>query len=136
MLQQRPTAALLLTPFVLAAVLFASLSGRAGQLGGAPAVPIAEAVVRTEDAAMAVLARHGRPSCLIGKLTNALLQLSSSCEAAGQRSALCALADRAVVSSGWTLAFADATARQLLELATMKPALPSTPAVEAEAATP
>lgn len=66
----------------------------------------------------------------------AALLLSSSCEEAGQRSALYALADRAVVSSGWTLAFADATARQLLELAAAKAALPSTPAAEAQAATP
>lgn len=134
--QQRLTAALRLTPFVLAAALLAPLGGRAGLLGGAPAVPYAEAVARTQAAAAAVLARHGRPSCLIGKLTNALLLLSSSCEAAGQRSALCALADRAVVSSGWTLAFADATARQLLELAAAKAASPSTPAAEAQTATP
>jgi len=134
--QQRSTTALKLAPLLIAAALLGPLGSRAGMLGGAPALPYAEAVARTEAAATAVLARHGRPSCLIGKLTNALLLLSSSCEAAGQRSALCVLADRAVVSSGWTLAFADATARQLLQLGAATGGAPSAPAAEAQATTP
>lgn len=133
---QRLSTALKLAPLLIAAALLGPLGGRAGMLGGAPAVPYADAVARTEAAASAVLARHGRPSCLIGKLTNALLLLSSSCEAAGQRTALCSLADRAVVSSGWTLAFADATARQLLQLGAATAGTPSAPAAEAQATSP
>ena len=103
-------------PWAAAAIsLLAPLSLRAGTLGAAPAVPLPQALARTEAAAEAVLARHGRPSCLIGKLTNALLLLSSSCEAAADHGELCQLADRAVSTTGWTLPFADATARQLLE---------------------
>jgi hypothetical protein len=137
MRQQPLTATFRLAPLLTAVTLLAPLAGRAGLLGGVPAVSYAEAVARTEAAAAAVLGRHGRPSCLIGKLTNALLLLSSSCEAAGQRTALCALADRAVVSSGWTIDFADATARQLLEQATANSAMSSArSASEAQAATP
>jgi len=51
-----------------------------------------------------------------GKLTNALLGLSASCEATGQRSSLCALADQAVVQTGWSMALMDTTAHQVLEL--------------------
>jgi hypothetical protein len=110
---------------------------QAGSLGAAPAVPLQQALARTEAAAEAVLARQGRPSCLIGKLTNALLELASSCEAAAERGELCRLADRAVSTTGWTLAFADATARQLLGLRGLA-ANPrsSTAAAEAEAPTP
>ncbi|MEX0588988.1 MAG: hypothetical protein WD136_06995, partial [Cyanobium sp.] len=48
--------------------------------------------------------------------TNALLGLSASCEAVGQRNGLCVLADQAVVQTGWSMAFMDATARQVIEL--------------------
>ena len=63
-----------------------------------------------------MLARQGRQSCLIGKLTNALLGLSSSCEASGERSPLCALADHAAATTRWSMDFTDATARSVLEL--------------------
>jgi len=45
-----------------------------------------------------------------------LLGLSASCEATGQRGSLCALADQAVVQTGWSMAFMDTTAHQVLEL--------------------
>ncbi|MEX0589288.1 MAG: hypothetical protein WD136_08535, partial [Cyanobium sp.] len=48
--------------------------------------------------------------------TNALLGLSASCEAVGQRNSLCVLADQAVVQTGWSMAFMDATARQVIDL--------------------
>ena len=41
---------------------------------------------------------------------------SASCEAVGQRSGLCALADQAVVQTGWSMAFMDATAHRVLQL--------------------
>jgi hypothetical protein len=88
----------------------------AAVLGAAPAKPYPEAVVASQVAAKAVLARQGRESCLIGKLTNALLSLSSSCEAAGERSPLCRLADHAAATTRWSMEFTDATARSVLEL--------------------
>lgn len=91
-------------------------AARAGVLGAAPARPFPEAVAASRRAAQAVLAREGRESCLIGKLTNALLSLSSSCEAAGERGPLCALADRAAATTRWSMDFTDATARGVLEL--------------------
>jgi hypothetical protein len=93
----------------------------AAVLGAAPAQPLPEAVAASRRAAQAVLARDGRESCLIGKLTNALLGLSSSCEASGERSALCALADRAAATTRWTMDFTDATAHAVLELSTGAP---------------
>lgn len=60
-------------------------SARAAVMGAAKALPYAEAVDRTHTAAEAVLAGAGAETCLRGKLTNALLGLSSSCEAIGER---------------------------------------------------
>ncbi|MFZ9850827.1 MAG: hypothetical protein ACO3EF_09655 [Vulcanococcus sp.] len=91
-------------------------AARAAVLGAAPARPLNEAVASSRRAAEAVLAREGRESCLIGKLTNALLGLSSSCEASGAHSPLCALADRAAATTRWSMDFTDATARSVLEL--------------------
>ena len=85
-------------------------------MGSAPAKPYAEAVATSRGAAKAVIARAGRESCLIGKLTNALLGLSSSCEAAGERGPLCVLADRAAATTRLSIEDADAIANQLLEL--------------------
>ncbi len=90
--------------------------GRAAVMGGARVIPFEQAVERSRLAAEAVIHRRGKETCLRGKLTNALLGLSSSCEAAGQRSGLCALADRAVVQTGWSMAFMDATAHRVLQL--------------------
>lgn len=88
-------------------------------------LPYDQAVANTDKAARAVLARAGRETCLRGKLTRALLGLSGSCEASGQRNALCTLADRAVVVTPMTLGFMDDTSRQLLEL--MHPSAASLP---------
>ena len=95
--------------------------GRAAVVGGARVIPFEQAVERSRVAAEAVIHRRGRETCLRGKLTNALLGLSASCEAVGQRSGLCALADQAVVQTGWSMAFMDATAHQVLDLIEAKP---------------
>ena len=136
------------TPFTLAALLLALSSAgalsaaQAAVLGAAPAKPMPEAVAASRRAAQAVLARQGRPSCLIGKLTNALLGLSSSCEASGERSPLCALADHAAVTTRWSMDFTDATARSVLELSgagwptAAAGGSPSATTAEFEAATP
>lgn len=84
--------------------------------GGAKAGPYDQAVQHTRKAAEAVLSRGGAESCLRGKLTNALLGLSASCEAAGQSNSLCQLADQAVVQLNWTLPFMDSTSQRVLDL--------------------
>ena len=95
--------------------------GRAAVMGGARVVPFDQAVERSRLAAEAVIHRRGKETCLRGKLTNALLGLSASCEAVGQRGGLCALADQAVVETGWSMAFMDATAHRVLDLIAAKP---------------
>ncbi len=79
-------------------------------------LPYPEAVARGRQAADAVLSGDGAESCLRGKITAALLQLSESCAAAGQVGSLCAFADRAVVVTPMGLTFMQDTARQLLQL--------------------
>ncbi|MEA5392694.1 hypothetical protein VB738_15635 [Cyanobium gracile UHCC 0139] len=98
------------------AVVFSPTSVRGAVMGAPKALPYAEAVSRTHTAAEAVLAGAGAESCLRGKLTNALLGLSSSCEAKGERNPLCQLADKAVVVTPMTLVFMRDTATQLLAL--------------------
>ncbi len=91
-------------------------ASQAAVMGGARVLPFDQALERSRLAAEAVIHRRGKETCLRGKLTNALLGLSASCEANGQRSSLCALADQAVVQTGWTMAFMDTTAHQVLDL--------------------
>jgi hypothetical protein len=103
------------------ASLAALLASAAAVLAAPPAcaaatLPYPQAVERSGIAARAVLARAGRESCLRGKLTNALLGLSNSCEREPSRGELCALADRAAVVTPMSLAFMDETARELLRL--------------------
>ena len=89
---------------------------RAAVMGGAKSLPYAEAVAKSRMASQAVLGRTGTEHCLIGKLTNAMLGLSASCEIAGERNPLCATADKAAATPRWTMTFADATAREILSL--------------------
>jgi hypothetical protein len=101
----------------LAASLAAATATAAAPPTCAAVLPYTEAVARTDKAARAVLARAGRESCLRGKLTNALLGLSSSCEKEARRDpSLCSLADRAVVVTPMSVAFMDDTSRELLRL--------------------
>lgn len=101
----------------LAATLAAASATVAAPASCAALLPYPEAVARTDKAARAVLARAGRESCLRGKLTNALLGLSRSCEhEARPDPSLCSFADRAVVVTPMSVAFMDDTSRQLLRL--------------------
>ncbi|WP_159816347.1 hypothetical protein [Cyanobium sp. Copco_Reservoir_LC18] len=97
-------------------VVFSQTSVRSAVMGAPKALPYAEAVSRTHTAAEAVLAGAGAETCLRGKLTNALLGLSSSCESQGERNPLCQLADKAAVVTPMSLAFMRDTATQLLAL--------------------
>lgn len=117
--RRRPAGGLLRRSWLpLAPVLIAGLSLVAPALaGGATTAPShADAVRISRVAAKAVLERAGAETCLRGKLTRALLGLSASCEAAGERSPLCSLADKAVVVTPMSLSFMDETAHQLLDL--------------------
>jgi len=89
-------------------------AGLAGVIGAVTPVPYPEAVERSRLAAKAVLERRGAEACLRAKLTGALLALSASCEAEARQTPLCALAERAVLSSDWRLATMDATALAIL----------------------
>jgi hypothetical protein len=97
-------------------------SVQAGTAGSNGVLPYPEAVRFSRLAAEAVLARGGAETCLRGKITRALLGLSASCEASGERNPLCTLADKAVVVTPMSLAFMDETAHQLLELSNPAPA--------------
>ncbi len=98
------------------AVVLHPISARGAVMGAPKALPYPEAVSRTHTAAEAVLAGAGKETCLRGKLTNALLGLSSSCEAKGERNPLCQLADKAAVVTPMSLAFMRETATRLLTL--------------------
>ena len=91
-------------------------SVQAGTAGSNGVLPYPEAVRRSRLAAEAVLARGGAETCLRGKITRALLGLYASCEALGERNALCALASKAVVETPMSLTFMEDTSRKLLEL--------------------
>ncbi len=104
---------------VLASGVVALASIAAAGAGPSPACaadPFPEAVAFSRKAAQAVLNQEGRETCLRGKLTKALLKLSDSCDAAGQRNALCTLAGKAVVETPMSLTFMEDTSRKLLEL--------------------
>jgi hypothetical protein len=78
--------------------------------------PYPEAVAFSRTAAKAVLNQDGRETCLRGKLTKALLKLSDSCDATGQKNSLCTMAGKAAVVTPMSLTFMEDTSRQLLEL--------------------
>lgn len=101
---------------LVGALLLSMPFAQAGSLGSAVVLPYPAAVQTSRIAAEAVLQRAGRETCLRGKLNRALLGLSASCEAAGERNALCTLADKAVVVTPMSLAFMDETSQRLLEL--------------------
>ena len=106
----------LLIPLVLGTAALSLPVARAAVMGAPRATAYPEAVRLSRKAAEAVLARSGTESCLRGKLNQALLKLSASCEAAAERNSLCMLADKAAVVTPMTLAFMEETSRRLLEL--------------------
>jgi hypothetical protein len=101
---------------VAVVLLAGAAAAQAAVMGGARVVPFEQALERSRLAAEAVIQRRGKETCLRGKLTNALLGLSASCEASGRRDGLCVLADQAVVQTGWSMAFMDSTAHRVLDL--------------------
>jgi len=85
-----------------------------------PVLPYPEAVQKGRLAAESVLGRTGSEMCLRGKLTNAMVALSSSCDASARKDSLCSLADQVVLESNLTLPIMDEASQQLLKL-TAKP---------------
>ena len=80
-------------------------------------IPYSQAEQVTRTAAEAVIVRSGSESCLRGKLTNALLDLTMSCSATGRSSSLCKLAAQVASQEGeFSLAQMTTTAETLLDL--------------------
>ena len=80
---------------------FAALMLVAAAMGATPAraseswkrvVPFEQASAGAVDAAQAVIDEAGSEECLRGKLSNAIVRLSNSCDAAGRSSSICELA--------------------------------------------
>jgi hypothetical protein len=88
-----------------------------------PVLPYPEAVQKGRLAAESVLGRTGSEMCLRGKLTNAMVALSSSCDASARKDSLCSLADQVVLESNLTLPMMDEASQQFLKL-TAKPSRP------------
>jgi hypothetical protein len=85
-----------------------------------PVLPYPEAVQKGRLAAESVLGRTGSEMCLRGKLTNAMVALSSSCDDGARKNSLCSLADQVVLESNLTLPIMDEASQQFLKL-TAKP---------------
>ena len=56
------------------------------------ALPLPEASREAVNAANAVINQTGTEECLLGKLSNAIVQLSNSCDVSGHSSTACELA--------------------------------------------
>ena len=79
-----------------------------------PAYP--QALLKVKEATEAVLGRTGTEGCLQGKLMNAMVELSNSCDASGRKDSICNFADKFVMSSVPPLAGLDDAAQQFLKL--------------------
>lgn len=98
-------------------VLFPLLALVPGAGRAAPALPFPQAIEISRRAADAVLRQTGSENCLRGKLTNAMVTLSDSCDASGRQDNLCRLADQVVMeTSGLTMSVMEDTAQKLLRL--------------------
>ncbi|MFZ4565453.1 MAG: hypothetical protein ACOYMY_03240 [Prochlorococcaceae cyanobacterium] len=83
----------------------------------APALPFPQALEISRRAADAVVRQTGSENCLRGKLTNAMVTLSDSCDASGRQDTLCRLADQVVMeTSSLTMTVMEDTAQKLLRL--------------------
>ena len=103
-----------LTPLALLALLASPVQA------GTP-LPWGQAVEKSRTAAEAVIKRSGSESCLRGKITNAMVGLSDSCDAAGRRDALCSLADQVVMDANLSMVSMDEAATKLLKLTAVNP---------------
>lgn len=100
--------------------LLATLAGLAFPAGAALAVPgptWSEALSEGRQAAEAVLGRTGSETCLQGKLMNAMVSVSDSCDADGRRSTLCTMAEDFIVGGVVPLSDMDVVSKRFLKLA-------------------
>lgn len=79
-------------------------------------LPYPQAILKAKEAADAVLGRTGTEGCLQGKLMNAMVALSYSCDAAGKKNNVCNLADNFIMAGVPPLAQMDDVSQQLLKL--------------------
>ena len=81
------------------------------------ALPLPEATEEAVTAANAVINQSGSEECLRGKLSNAIVQLSNSCDVSGHSSTACELASElAGQDSELSLREMLATSKTLLDL--------------------
>jgi hypothetical protein len=75
-----------------------------------------QAILKAKEAADAVLGRTGTEGCLQGKLMNAMVALSYSCDAAGKKNNVCNFADNFIMAGVLPLAQMDDASQQFLKL--------------------
>lgn len=94
----------------------------AGLLGALPAAraaapqPYDQAVANSRKTAHMVLDKVAAESCLRGRLNRAMIKLSDSCAAHGQRGELCNLADRVAATVPVTPELMQEASQRILQL--------------------
>ena len=79
-------------------------------------LPYPEAVANSRETAEMVLGKVAAESCLRGRLNRAMIKLSDSCAANGERSELCRLADKVAATTPITTDVMEGASRRILEL--------------------
>ena len=87
-----------------------------GVAGAEPAPPWPEAVQEGRTASEAVISRAGSEACLQGKLTNAMLKVSDSCDVTGRTDPACLLADEFLMGPLGNLPELDEVSERFLKL--------------------
>jgi hypothetical protein len=75
-----------------------------------------QAILKAKEAADSVLGRTGTEGCLQGKLMNAMVALSYSCDASGKKNNVCNFADNFITAGVLPLAQMDDASQQFLKL--------------------
>jgi hypothetical protein len=75
-----------------------------------------QAILKAKEAADAVLGSTGTEGCLQGKLMNAMVAFSYSCDAAGKKNNVCNFADNFIMAGVLPLAQMDDASQQFLKL--------------------
>jgi len=75
-----------------------------------------QAILKAKEAADSVLSRTGTEGCLQGKLMNAMVALSYSCDASGKKNNVCNFADNFITAGVLPLAQMDDASQQFLKL--------------------
>jgi hydroxyethylthiazole kinase-like sugar kinase family protein len=94
-------------------------------------IPYPDAVANSRTTARMVLDKVAAESCLRGRLNRAMIKLSDSCAAQGERSELCRLADKVAATTPVSSDLMVDASRRILELTE-----PTSAQVPAQAITP